>query len=251
MSVERQAAPAAESHSSSVALQAATQRPPQRSWADWAGFLGFLAFGAWLLSGPGALSWFLVVPVVYEVAIASTFLVRGRPRRSANATVARLAAYGSTFLIPAFIRGALIWKPTLVATTPIVALRLAGGSLLLFGLVLGFWPLWHLRGSFSIEPAARELVTAGPYRIARHPMYASYVLTYGGLVVLRPTVAMVLIYAFWVTLTRYRIECEERVLTDAFPEYADYRREVGAFGLKIRRRRAKSEAAVRAGVTVS
>ena len=36
------------------------------------------------------------------------------------------------------------------------------------GSVLGLWPLWYLRHSFSLEPEARTLVVAGPYRLARH-----------------------------------------------------------------------------------
>lgn len=33
------------------------------------------------------------------------------------------------------------------------------------------WCFWHLRKSFAIFPALRQLVKSGPYRILRHPAY--------------------------------------------------------------------------------
>ena len=38
------------------------------------------------------------------------------------------------------------------------------------------WGLWALRRSFSIAVEARELVTGGPYRYIRHPVYAGEIL---------------------------------------------------------------------------
>lgn len=201
---------------------------PTRSAADWIGFVGFLFFGGWVLAGPRSLGIFLVVPVLYEVGTATTFLLRGRAQRSTTSVLARLAAYGATFLIPVFVRWALRWHPSFVATTPAIPLRMIGASLWLFGLVLGFWPLWYLRTSFSVEPAARTLVTSGPYRIVRHPIYTSYVLSFSGLLLLHLTVPMALVAASWFTITRLRIRCEEQVLEAAFPEYEMYRRQVGA-----------------------
>jgi protein-S-isoprenylcysteine O-methyltransferase Ste14 len=153
----------------------------------------------------------------------------------------RIAAYGSTLLIPVFVRLATVYRPSLVVTAPPAGLRIAGASLWLFGVVLAFWPLWHLRGSFSVEPAARRLVTSGPYQIARHPIYVSYGLNYAGLLLLHLTAPMVAVVVIWVGLTIVRTRFEERVLAGAFPEYAAYRRRVGAFGPVPRRGRALAE----------
>ena len=56
-----------------------------------------------------------------------------------------------------------------------------GSYLWLMSSILGLWPLWYLRRSFSLEPEARQLVVAGPYRLARHPIYAVYILNNTGI----------------------------------------------------------------------
>jgi len=213
-----------------------------RSLADWVGFTVFMLFAGWLLSGPRSLGMFLVVPVIYEMGIATTFLLRGRAQRSMPDLVPRVIAYGSTFLIPVFVRWALRYQPALVATSPKPVLQVAGMSLWLFGLVLGFWPLWHLRTSFSIEPAARQLVTAGPYQIARHPIYASYVLNFSGLLLVHLTVPMAVVTGIWFVLTCTRMRFEEQVLIAAFPEYRSYQRRVGALGPRLWRRQRRLDA---------
>jgi protein-S-isoprenylcysteine O-methyltransferase Ste14 len=205
---------------------------PRRSptWPDWIGFAGFVAFAAWLLSGPRSVGIFFVIPVLYELGTAATFLVRGRAIDSITGWGPRVVAYGATFMIPVFVRLATRWHPSWIANSSSVGLRMAGASLWLFGLVLAFWPLWHLRGSFSVEPAARRLVTSGPYQIARHPIYASYGLNFAGFLAAHLTPVMAAVTALWCVLMIVRSRYEERVLARTFPEYAAYRREVGAFG---------------------
>ena len=210
-----------------------------RSAVDWIGFLGFVVFAAWLLTGPGSIGVFFVIPVLYELGTAATFLVRGREAASLAGWRPRIVAYAATFMIPVFVRLAADWHPSWIATTPSVVLRLVGSWLWLFGLVLGFWPLWHLRDSFSVEPAARRLVTSGPYSIARHPIYASYFLNFTGFLVVHLTPVMAAATALWMVLTVVRTRYEERVMSRAFPEYAAYRRTVGAFG-PVPKRRASS-----------
>jgi protein-S-isoprenylcysteine O-methyltransferase Ste14 len=204
--------------------------PSARPWPDWLGFAGFSIFAVWLLTGPRSLGVFLLVPVLYELGTAATFLMRGRAERSVRDVLPRLAAYASTFLIPVFVRVSLHWYPALIASSPSLLQQLAGASLWLMGSVLAFWPLWYLRGSFSIEPAARRLVTSGPYQIARHPIYSSYLLIFSGLLVLHPTAPMLVVTCLWLAVTLMRIRFEERVLSEAFPAYTAYRRRVGAFG---------------------
>ncbi len=214
---------------------------PSRTWADWAGFFSYLAFTTWILAGPRALSMLLVFPLFFELGIAVTFLIRGRPKQSLTGWAPRVMAYGATFLVPVFLRLSLAWRPSLVTATPPAAMATIGASLWLFGLAIGFWPLWHLRHSFSIEPAARALVTSGPYRIARHPIYTSYICAFVGICLLHPTIAMVVVTACWFVLMYRRVRYEERVLMAAFPEYAAYRQRVGAFGPVWRHRHVESK----------
>jgi protein-S-isoprenylcysteine O-methyltransferase Ste14 len=121
-----------------------------------------------------------------------------------------------------------------LAPTDNALARTAGVAFWLVGACIGFWPLWHLRKAFSIEPEARVLVTSGPYRWARHPIYAMYLLINAGLWLRHPTLPFALVLLAWVVLLLLRIRAEEQVLLAAFPEYRIYRERVGAFGPKPR-----------------
>ena len=66
---------------------------------------------------------------------------------------------------------------------------------------------------FGVRPALRELVTRGPYRFVRHPMYLSYIVADIGYNLQEwnfGTVALVM--AGWISLI-YRIHAEEQVLS--------------------------------------
>jgi protein-S-isoprenylcysteine O-methyltransferase Ste14 len=73
--------------------------------------------------------------------------------------------------------------------------------------------LLTLRRSFGIRPALRGLVTAGPYRFVRHPIYLSYAIGDIGYNLQEWNYGTVLLtLAGWVSLL-YRIHAEERVLS--------------------------------------
>jgi protein-S-isoprenylcysteine O-methyltransferase Ste14 len=73
--------------------------------------------------------------------------------------------------------------------------------------------LLSLGRSFGIRPALRHLVTAGPYRIVRHPMYLSYVIADVGYNLQEWNYGTVLlVLAGWTSLL-YRLRAEERVLS--------------------------------------
>jgi protein-S-isoprenylcysteine O-methyltransferase Ste14 len=100
----------------------------------------------------------------------------------------------------------------------------------LFGSVISFWPIWYLRRSFSIEPAARELTTSGPYMFARHPIYGTQILEYTGIWMLHATVPFAIVLAAWLAVLRVRVGYEERVLGAEFEAYRRYKERVWAFG---------------------
>jgi protein-S-isoprenylcysteine O-methyltransferase Ste14 len=171
----------------------------------------------------------LIAPTLLgELVVAGSFLMRRAPRRELGGFLPRLVAYANAFGMPAFLIGAALWQPSWIATTGNLSLRVAGLSVWMIGLAIALWPLWQLRHAFSIEPAARELVMSGPYAIVRHPIYCMYLLTYGALLLVRPTPMFAAAYLTWVGLLIVRIRLEERVLLQAFPEYAEYRSRVGA-----------------------
>jgi protein-S-isoprenylcysteine O-methyltransferase Ste14 len=188
-----------------------------------------MAVGLWRQSPE--LGVLMLPALVQELLIAASFLVRGRARSAAPNLASRAVAYLNSFLVIVFILVAGQIQPEWLQPTPNHALRGAGGILWLAAAVLCLWPLWYLRRSFSLEPEARTLVTSGPYRLARHPIYTVYLLMNAGILLRHLTVPVALVLIAWLVLLLIRVRYEEGVLTAAFPEYAEYRRRVRAFGV--------------------
>jgi protein-S-isoprenylcysteine O-methyltransferase Ste14 len=84
--------------------------------------------------------------------------------------------------------------------------------------------LTQLRGSFSIMAEARELVTAGVYRLVRHPLYLAEEIAAIGVVMqfFSPWTAPILAVQIGFQLRRMRNE--EVILAANFPEYLAYRK---------------------------
>lgn len=94
--------------------------------------------------------------------------------------------------------------------------------LLIVGNYLCIVTLLHLGRSISIMAEARQLVTSGPYRLVRHPLYlAEEVATLGIFMQFMSwQAAGVLAVHFLFQISR--MLNEERVLSATFPEYRDY-----------------------------
>jgi len=84
---------------------------------------------------------------------------------------------------------------------------------------LTVWGLWTLRRSFSITVEARELVTGGPYRFVRHPVYLGEMLTTAAVAVLRFSPVNVFLLLLFVAIQLYRSRMEENKLARVFPAY--------------------------------
>ncbi len=87
---------------------------------------------------------------------------------------------------------------------------------------LTVWGLWTLRRSFSITVEVRELVTAGPYRFVRHPVYLGEMLSALGVAVLRFSPQNTALLLLFVAIQLYRSRMEENKLTRVYPAYRDF-----------------------------
>ena len=122
-------------------------------------------------------------------------------------------------------------RPHLIASTAAPASTVAGTALLAVGAVIAGYALaiFHKAGTTTVPGRSSvRLVTWGPYRFTRNPMYVGLTLAYLGeasllrqawpLLVLPLTLA----YLNWIV-----IPVEEAKLLDVFPdEYAQYRSRV-------------------------
>jgi protein-S-isoprenylcysteine O-methyltransferase Ste14 len=89
----------------------------------------------------------------------------------------------------------------------------AGLVLVTLAAFLSLASLLTLGRSFGVRPALRRLVTSGPYRLVRHPMYLAYVVSDIGYNLQEWNSGTVMMSAAgWVSLL-YRIQAEERVLS--------------------------------------
>jgi hypothetical protein len=89
------------------------------------------------------------------------------------------------------------------------------------GLFLMLWSFWSLGGSFSIAPASRHLVTDGPYRFIRHPMYGGEILSLFGLCLGSPSLWNWIVLSLFVFSVQTRISHEE-ALFERYPIYAQF-----------------------------
>jgi protein-S-isoprenylcysteine O-methyltransferase Ste14 len=101
----------------------------------------------------------------------------------------------------------LRWSPGHVASPA------AGLVLVTLAAALSLVSLLTMGRRFGIRPALRGLVTSGPYRFVRHPMYLSYILADIGYNLQEWNfVTLLLVLVGWMSLV-YRIHAEERVLS--------------------------------------
>jgi protein-S-isoprenylcysteine O-methyltransferase Ste14 len=105
-----------------------------------------------------------------------------------------------------------------------LALHVIGWVLIVIGFALTVATRVALGRSFTILPKPRaqsELVTTGPFRIVRNPMYLGVLLLFGGASLNRNWIGVGLTVALavlWVGKARV----EERYLAEQFPGYAEY-----------------------------
>jgi drug/metabolite transporter (DMT)-like permease/protein-S-isoprenylcysteine O-methyltransferase Ste14 len=89
--------------------------------------------------------------------------------------------------------------------------------------LLTVWGMWYLRRSFSITVEARELITSGPYRFLRHPIYTGEMLAAAAVTVWRFSWANAMVLTLFMGIQLIRTRMEEDKLEKNFPAYKDYK----------------------------
>jgi len=93
------------------------------------------------------------------------------------------------------------------------------------GVMIQVAGLISLNRSIAIVAAKREIKTKGMYRLVRHPLYASYLVTFSGYVLMNSSIQNLVLYVLTITLLFLRCYKEEtHLVTD--PSYAEYMQKV-------------------------
>jgi protein-S-isoprenylcysteine O-methyltransferase Ste14 len=116
-------------------------------------------------------------------------------------------------------------------TASAAPLETAGLAIMLAGFVLMLWGLLTFaRVRTGILPirSATQVVTHGPYRFSRNPMYTGMALAYlGGALSVNSGWSLLLLPFVMLGIYQLVIKREERYLSSAFPaEYGDYKKKV-------------------------
>lgn len=152
--------------------------------------------------------------VMFLMLVAATALTRLAPVEKARGIEPRVSA-----LLGTFLSFGLAMLPKAELGT---ALSMTSTALVTVGTVLSFVVLRWLGKSFSILAEARRLVTVGPYRLVRHPLYVCEGIALLG-VMLQVFSPLAVAIALAIVLLQFRrMTNEEAVLKSAFPEYRDY-----------------------------
>lgn len=159
----------------------------------------------------------IVLHAIVQTGIALAFAFftsqRSEPHRRARQPLALLAcAVAMLAVVPMAGPGART-SSVLLLTGDAIAVT---GSLWILASVLA------LGRCFGVLPEARGLVTRGPYRLVRHPVYLGEIVAMAGLTVAAPAWIHVTVLAIFITAQLTRMRLEEAALTEAFPEYATY-----------------------------
>jgi protein-S-isoprenylcysteine O-methyltransferase Ste14 len=144
--------------------------------------------------------------VLQHFIVLGIALTRPQPKLR-DYSVASSVAVGIAYAYPYAQVIYLRWSPGHVAwpAAGLVLVTLAAGLSLVSLLAMGRF--------FGVRPALRGLVTSGPYKFIRHPMYLSYVLADIGYNLQEwNSVTVLLVLIGWASLV-YRIRAEERVIS--------------------------------------
>lgn len=159
--------------------------------------------------------------ILFFGLVVLLFIIR-RPVRGRHASWQG----GVVALVGTFLLNVVGFLPNL--GQPSTDALLLSTAIVLGGTGFTIWSLASLGRCFGVFPEARGLVTRGPYRWVRHPVYLGELISAVGLLVTKPHPLVLALFLLFVLFQYWRTVYEERALSEVFPrEYPAYRARTG------------------------
>jgi protein-S-isoprenylcysteine O-methyltransferase Ste14 len=162
-----------------------------------------------------------ILSLLFVAGLALIYIARRPAAMGRHDLVAFAVSMYASFVLLAFRPIALLLEVQPALNRSTIALE-ASNILVILGVGLSVYSLLFLRFNFSIMPEARHMVSHGPYRVVRHPIYLGEILSGAGLVLALPSWFSVVILLSFIAAQLYRTRIEEEVLASAFPDYRVY-----------------------------
>jgi protein-S-isoprenylcysteine O-methyltransferase Ste14 len=121
-----------------------------------------------------------------------------------------------------------------VDASGLMIFRSFGLALMLFGTAFNVWGRFYLKTNWADHVRIYDdqtLITTGPYRIVRHPLYASLIwMFYGAAIAYLNPLAAIENTLIFIPAMIYRSNLEERALQETFGDrFSNYRKTTGRF----------------------
>jgi protein-S-isoprenylcysteine O-methyltransferase Ste14 len=130
----------------------------------------------------------------------------------------RRVSIGATAVLPVAIVGLLVQHTLFAARPGLVVVQVLAVVLVIWArLTFGMRSLYY-----AANPTGGGLVTSGPYRFVRHPIYAAILLFVWAGITSHTTLLSVGLGILVSAATAVRILAEERLVTARYPEYVAY-----------------------------
>ena len=151
---------------------------------------------------------------LFSLTVVALALTRSRPLAKAPGLRPRIEAALGAFLVYAL--------PFLPPARRGPALEAVSAALIACGTALALVSMLALGRSFSVMAEARALVTGGPFRLVRHPLYLAEELAILGAALQFVWPASLALVAAQFAFQIRRMSNEEALLRRTFPQYAPY-----------------------------
>ncbi len=127
---------------------------------------------------------------------------------------------GATIVLTAAVVGLMIDRSLFAHTPALIAVQVGAALLMLWARVTFGWRSFHA----AANPTEGGLVTRGPYRWVRHPIYLAILVFMWTGVASRGDILAVLMAIVATAGIAVRIGTEEALVVEHYPEYVEYAR---------------------------